>query len=254
MKNKLTLLAAVGCLMLVPSCKDPEEKTVYATNKAGERLVERIDYIDNNTISSGYLLEYNSDGTLKTIKEPEGNRTYSFERRNNTLFTKNIVGDNIEESSFDLNEKGWIDLDRGWEGTDDYRLTYDNNGYLHEVFKGEEPLYTFQWKEGNIVNEEVTYIPTQSHPSNIDWCAFFQSWRHRSAEMPSDKEYNSFLIDIFSIGSFWGFSEGYLGNKCKGLLSSDYNSTYTYDFDKDGFVSTIYINGDPCYKVTYLKR
>ncbi|MBD5397838.1 hypothetical protein HDR62_06925 [bacterium] len=248
MRLKTTLLAAVGCLMLVPSCKDPEEKTVYATNKAGERLVEKIIAYSTDTV----YFKYNSDGTLKTIKGFEGeNRILSFERKGNTLFMQDKEDDYIEESSFDLNEKGWIVLDRGWGGFSNFRFTYDDNGYLHNVFKGEELLWTFEWKDGNIANEEVTYIPTQSNPSNIDWCAFFQSWRHVETYDNTEN-----LVDVASICLFWGFSEGYLGNKCKGLPLTKNNgrTNYSYDFDQDGFVSTIYINGAPRYKVSYLKR
>ena len=253
MKMRLTLLAAVGCLMLATSCNKPEETTQYATNKAVERLVERIDDSswlteDGSTNIHTTYFSYNSDGTLKAIKGYEGD--YIFEKKGNTLFMqRNINNNEIEESSFDLNEKGWIVLDRSWDGTGNYRLTYDGTGNLHQVFDEDKLLRTFEWKEGNIVNEEVTYIPTQSNPSNIDWCAFFQSWRR---DIQDDEN----LVDVFSICFFWGFSEGYLGNKCKGLPLTMNNgrTNYSYDFDQDGFVSTIYVNGDPCYKVSYLKK
>lgn len=248
MRLQTTLLAAVGCLMLATSCKKPEETTQYATNKAGERLVEKIDFLDDNNIYHSCFLEYNSDGTLKAIKGYEGD--YIFEKKGTTLFMHEVDGEEAE-SSFDLNENGWIVLDRGWSGNSNFRLTYDDNGYLHNIFRDEELLWTFEWEDGNIVNEEVTYIPTQSHPSNIDWCAFFQSWRH--VETDDNTEY---LVGAASICLFWGFSEGYLGNKCKGLPLTQNNgrTSYAYDFDEDGFVSTIYINGDPCYKVSYLKK
>ncbi len=112
MKMRLTLLAALGCLFaltLTTSCNKPDEKTDYATDKAGERLVERIDESwlneDGSTETYTTYFSYNSDGSLKTIKEGNGNRIYSFERNGNTLLTQDIVGDNIEKSSFDLNEK-----------------------------------------------------------------------------------------------------------------------------------------------------
>ena len=190
--------------------------------------------------------KYNSDGTLKTLKGYEGD--YIFEKKGNTLFMHEVDGDEAE-SSVDLNEKGWIVLDRGWNGNRNYRLTYDADGYLHEVFDEDNLLRTFEWEEGNIVNEEVTYIPTQSNPSNIDWCAFFQSWRR---DIQDDEN----LVDVFSICIFWGFSEGYLGNKCKGLPLTMNNgrTNYSYDFDQDGFLSTIHINGHPAYQITYLKK
>ncbi len=252
MKHKLTFLAALGCLFaltLTTSCNKPEEKTVYATNKAGERLVERIDYVNGDTITTSRRLAYNSDGTLKTIKEDNGDRIYSFERNGNTLFMRDEDDDITDETSFDLNEKGWIVLDRGWAGNKNYHLTYDANGYLHDVFDGEELLWTFEWKEGNIVNEEVSYMPTQAKPSNIDWCALLQSWRHNETYDNTEN-----LVELPSICLFWGFSEGYLGNKCKGLVSKKNNSDYTYKFDEDGFLTTIYVDGEPAYRITYLKK
>ena len=251
MKLKTTLLAALGCLFaLATSCKDPDDnnKTQYATNKAGERLVEKI-IDDSDTI----CFEYNSDGTLKTIKGYEGNRIFSFEKRNNTLFMKDIDGNDIEETSFDLNANGLIILDRGWNGKYNYRLTYDESGkYLHNVFDGDKLIWTFQWEDGNIANKEVTYIPTQSHPSNIDWCAYFQTWRIQKNEENED------LVEVPSISSFWGFSEGYLGNKCKGLPAKDENwGTYTYDYTEDGFISAIYTSNEWRKReihVTYLKK
>ena len=251
MKLRTTLLAALGCLFaLATSCKDPDDnnKTQYATNKAGERLVEKI-IDDSDTI----CFEYNSDGTLKTIKGYEGSRIFSFEKRNNTLFMKDIDGDDIEETSFDLNANGLIILDRGWNGKYNYRLTYDESGkYLHNVFDGDELMWTFQWEDGNILNEEVTYIPTQSHPSNIDWCAYFQTWRIQKNEENED------LVEVPSISLFWGFSEGYLGTKCKGLPAKDENwGTYTYDYTEDGFISAIYTSNEWRKReihVTYLKK
>ena len=66
MKNKLTLLAAVGCLFaLATSCKKPEEPAQYATNKAGERLVEKITSFYDDGETEVIRFEYNSDGTLK---------------------------------------------------------------------------------------------------------------------------------------------------------------------------------------------
>ena len=246
MKMRLTLLAAMGCLMLATSCNKPEETTQYATNKAGERLVEKITSFYDDGETEVIRFEYNSDGTLKKVYEGEG--VLSFERNNDTLQISEVWGDDIFNINCYLNKNGWIVLYRGWEDAHNYHLTYDAHGYLHDVFEGDELLRTFEWKEGNIVNEEVTYIPTQSNPSNIDWCAFFQTWRRG--------ELDENLIGLFPFSHFFGFSEGYLGNKCKGLPSTMNNgrTNYSYDFDHDGFVSTIYVNGKPDYRITYLKK
>ena len=271
MKLRTTLLAALGGLLLASSCKDPDDnnKTQYATNKAGERLVEKISYIyseDNYSDTVLQILAYNSDGSLKTITENHRSqdgenhytrqRVYSFKKQNNTLYMRDSSDvDDIYETSFDLNTNGQIVLDRGWTGGDNFRLTYDENGkYLHNVFDGDDLLWTFQWEDGNILNEEVTYIPSQSHPSNLDWCAYFQTWRINKTQENED------LVDLPSICLFWGFSEGYLGTKCKGLPSEDRYGTYTYEFTKDGFISAIYLtkksNGktESVHRIYYLKK
>lgn len=237
MKLRLTLLTALGCLLLTTSCKDPEDNnSLYATNKAGERLVEKITFNDSTSIS----FSYNSDGFIRKIIGKEGNsalRTLSFEMINNTLYM--TLSENYNESqytaesSFDLNTNGFIVRERGWEGKDNYRLTYDESEkYLQKVFNGDELLWTFQWEDGNILNEEVTYT-MQSHPSNIDWCAYFQTWRR------SD-DATDVLLNMPSICEFWGFSGGYLGNKCMSLPIETGKYNYNYDFYGDGFVSTIY--------------
>ena len=269
MKIKTTLLAALSCLLFASSCQksDDKKKDIYATNKAGERLVEKIYSIysadgGGYTDTTLYLLAYNSDGSLKIITENHRSqdrgeyytrqRIYSFKKQNNTLYLRDSSNE-IYETSFELNKNGQIVLDRGWEGKDNYRLSYDPSGkYLHNVFKDDELLWTFEWKDGNIYNEEVTYID-QAHPSNIDWCAYFQTWRILQGEPNED------LVDLSSICDFWGFSDGYLGNKCKGLPSEDkIHGVYTYDFTDDGFVSAIYISGTWGDKreihITYLKK
>lgn len=268
MKLKTTLLAALGCLFtLATSCKDPDDnnKTQYATNKAGERLVEKIKKItiqdNNDTLSYSYHLEYNNDGTLKKITEfhdiQDGGshysdqRIYSFELKNNTLFfyAKFIDEEGTEEASetFDLNKSGLITSTTNWDN-EQFRLSYDETGkYLHNVFKEDELIWTFNWVDGNIFNERVKYIP-QSHSSNIDWGAFFQTWRNDN---------NEDLVDISCIRQFWGFSDGYLGNKCKGLPFSFGSSNYTYDFTEDGFVSSIHVSNEwetETIQVTYLKK
>ncbi len=244
-------MAALGCLFaltLTTSCNKPEEKTVYATNKAGERLVEKITYFYDDGENEITNFKYNSDGTLKKIDD--GEVILSFERNNDTLQISEDLGDIINVNCY-LNKNRWIVAYRGLEDSYNYRLTYDDNGYLHDVFDGDELLRTFQWKEGNIVNEEVTYIPTNSNPSNIDWCAFFQTWRRY------DIDEN--LVGLFPLSHFFGFSDGYLGKKCQGLPSSDLNYTYNYDFTEDGFISTIYRISKTStrtikYQITYLKK
>lgn len=254
MKFKLTLWAAVGCLMLATSCKKPEETTQYATNKAGERLVEKITFTNSefNDNDSIYLrFDYNTDGLLKTYTENYEagyRRIWSYGKRDNILYLNINDAGASSKTSFDLNEKGWIVLDRGWDGNQNYRLTYDANGYLYQVFEEDKLLWTFEWEDDNIVNEETTYLP-QSHPSNIDWGAVFGSWNNSGGT----------LAGIVSINNRWGFLGGFLGNKCKGLPSEDKEANYVYEFDKDGFVSTVYrtmknSNETDKWQVSYLKK
>ena len=272
MKLKTTLLAALGCLFaLATSCKDPDDnnKTQYVTNKAGERLVEKISSIYTHDDYNDTIFEhlfYNSDGSLKTIArnytdEDRYSRIYSFERKNTTLYMRDEerylvdseLQEIINETSFDLNENGLIILDRGWEGNNNYRLTYDESGkYLHNIFDGDEVVRSFQWEDGNIFNEEVTYIP-QAHSSNMDWSEYFHTWSHYNAE-------NEILHNIPCISLFWGFSEGFLGNKCQGVPAEDGECNYTYEFTKDGFISAIYLtkksNGKTAsvHRIYYLKK
>ena len=267
MKIKTTLLAALSCLLFATSCQksDDKKKDLYATNKAGERLVEKIDETiiePHDTSFYSYYCEYNSDGAFKTIIETsidadnwEGEqRIYSFKKQNNTLYLRDSSHE-IYETSFELNKNGQIVLDRGWEGKDNYRLSYDPSGkYLHNVFKDDELLWTFEWKDDNIYNEEVTYID-QAHHSNIDWGAFFQSWRLHDWHLVV----NEFLIELPSLGNWWAFSDGYFGNKCQGLPMEDYYNIYTYDYTEDGFVSAIYISGKSGERIkelhiSYLKK
>ncbi|MCM1041793.1 MAG: hypothetical protein NC396_05115 [Bacteroides sp.] len=242
MKRMITLLATAGCLLFATSCNKDNDKKQFATNKAGERLVEKVEAVryahDTNYYS--YLFTYNNDGSLKSFTHYWNNDYYytvSFEKKDNTLHmtqtdydgeTNAIDGES--STSFDLNKYGFIVLDRGWEGTDNYRLSYDESGrYLHNVFDGDELIWTFEWEDGNIADEKIAFI-RQSHPSNIDWSAFLQAWR---------TEDNEALVALPSTCEFWGFSEGYLGNKCQGLPIESDDCKYTYDFNEDGFVSSI---------------
>ncbi|MCM1531501.1 MAG: hypothetical protein NC048_02445 [Bacteroides sp.] len=271
MKRMITLLATAGCLLFATSCNKDNDKKQFATNKAGERLVEKVEATQYNTADTTYFsyhFSYNSDGTLKTLthywnsEDSKYHYVLSFEKKNNTLYMNrtdydatNTIDDETS-TSFDLNSKGLIVLDRGWEGKENFRLSYDESGkYLHSVFDGDELMWTFEWEDGNIFNDEVAYT-TQSHPSNMDWCAFFQSWRHLDYYRHHDD--NEDLVDLPSICLSWGFSEGYLGSKCQGLPSEDYECNYTYDFDEDGFVSAIYRSykstGKITYKVTYKSK
>ncbi len=268
MKLKLTLLAALGCLLLATSCKDPDDKqTTYATNKAGERLVEKILSIYVYDDYSDTVLEhlsYNSNGSLKAItrtSNEEYSRIFAFERKNTTIYMRDEekflldseLQDIINETSFDLNENGLIILDRGWKGNKNYRLTYDESGkYLYNIFDGDEVIRSFKWEDGNIFNEEVTYT-NQSHLSNMDWSEYFHTWRHYNSE-------NEPLHNIPCISLFWGFSEGFLGNKCQGIPAEDGEYNYTYEFTKDGFISAIYLtnksNGKTAstHRIYYLKK
>ncbi|MCM1168539.1 MAG: hypothetical protein NC048_02770 [Bacteroides sp.] len=277
MKRMITLLATAGCLLFATSCNKDNDKQEYATNKAGERLVEKIESVEYDGLDTSYhsyRFAYNGDGTFKNFTldrkcfGPSWTdgffsdiTTSSFEKKNNTLqlhqeclYPDKDRDTEVHDETFDLNTNGFIAIDHGWDGTENYRLSYDESGkYLHNVFDGDELIWTFEWKDGNIVNSLSAYT-NQPHPVNIDWGAFFQSWRNDAL--------NEDLVDLSSIRDFWAFSNGYLGNKCQGLLAEDSYYNYTYDFDADGFVSTIYTSpksSETSYKgttyiVTYKKR
>lgn len=261
MKLRFTLPAVLmAALLLTTACGNgnDDNKDRYATNKAGERLVEKIESIYEDGTIYNYYFTYNNDGTIQKIVEDSydddtdfecDRRIFSFEKKNNTLYLCDSSAE-IYNTSFDLNKNGFIVLDRGYEGTEKYRFSYDESGkFLHNVFKNEELIRTFEWEEGNIVNDEVSYTD-QPHRSNIDWCAYFQTWRRDRIDED--------LVDIPSICNFWGFSDGYLGNKCKSLPAEDKShGLYTYDFTEDGFISAIYVSGEwsKCeIHVTYLEK
>lgn len=261
MKHMITFLVAAGCLLFATSCNKDNDKTEYATNKAGERLVEKISYIrvnEGDIYSEDYLYSYNPDGTLESYKAYQYDELATpilLSRENDTVYVRIVQGNNTEDWSFEcrwiLNTAGLIVSELGEDR--DFRLTYDESGkYLNSVFDGDELIWTFEWEDGNIANEEVSYISQPQH-SNVDWGLFLQTWRINKTQE------NEQLLDIAAICFPGAFYDGLIGHKCQGLPSEDYDSNFTYEFDEDGFVSVIHEiskrDGQTAtYTVTYKKK
>lgn len=267
MKLRLTLLTALGCLLLT-SCKDPvDNNNLYATNKAGERLVEKILYTSSYDDTVFTYFTYSEDGTLASITNH--NKFYdsdikdwvvsqdkiSFERKSNTLhmYSTTLYAKTTVETTttFDLNEDGLIVIDRGWEADQNYRLTYDENNRLQNVYRDDVLKKTFTWEDGNISDVGFQYI-NQPQQANIDWSAYF----HNTESY--DEGINTPSIDMS-----WAFScSGFLGEKNKDLLIVNRNQgredIIEYQFDEEGFVSSIEkrddFKGSYTYTITYLKR
>lgn len=272
MKLRFTLpTVLMATLLLATACRNGnnDNKDRYATNKAGERLVEKIESIyEHNKESRSTLFSYNVNNIATRITEispkleEDGFRAeiLTIEINQDSLFCKIVFDTNYPSSnlieaeswSCHLNKKGFIDIDKGWTGSRNYRLSYDENDYLQDVYKDDELLKTFKWEDGNISNPDFQYTD-HSKQANMDWSAWnynFQSY---------DEGINTPSLDVA-----WKFSiSGFLGTKNKDLLISDnrddHGYKYTYEFDKDGFVSIIkqYSEDGSLYctsNITYLKK
>lgn len=261
MKRMITLLATAGCLLFATSCNKDNDKKQFATNKAGERLVEKIEGIwsDGSTLTTSFF--YDATGIATKITEEyfdaeDNDHTtdiYAFKKQGDFLLCKRTInGDAGESWTCELSDKGFIITDNGWTGNEKYRLTYDGNDRLQYVYKDNELKKTFLWENDNIADNKFRYID-QPKQSNIDWSA----WAHNTESY--DEGINTPSIDLAYMFSCSGF----LGKKNKGLLifndAQGRDDRYEYEFDNEGFVSSITRTDSDgkdqgSFAITYLKR
>ncbi|MCM1169541.1 MAG: hypothetical protein NC324_06345 [Bacteroides sp.] len=266
MKRMITLLATAGCLLFTTSCNKDNDKKQFATNKAGERLVEKIELIGQYTEDghswegrSSTVFSYHKDGSIKQIIQHEGedgiyDEYYTFETEGNTLFRyRHDNYDNTDDTAMlVLNEQGFAAIEKN-EKKGDYTFEYDETNHLRKIHQNGNVVREFEWENGNLVLKNVEYTNTVQPNSNVDWAAYLTGFDYDYDDSHSIRALRFPLDDIFGI----------LGAKNKHLISLQGDFSLVYEFDADGFISTIELidhdedasNRDHfVYTISYLKR
>lgn len=288
MELRFTLPAVLmAALLLATACgnDNDDNKDRYATNKAGERLVEKIEYINpSDSTEYGYdLYSYTTDGTVKSYIDyfqyydgglRQTKSITTIERRNNTItaITNGFNYENNENEDLysidtlilNLNSKGLAisgfekEINKYNQENISLNFIYTPNDQLQDIYHNDVLLGKFEWENGNIRSytpyeedgnpyrtQNYQYEP-QPNASNIDWCGYLgYIWVARSGD-----------------ASICLFSSGLLGKKNKDLIShyedGDIESSYSYEFDEDGYVSGVKVYSDGKIKshwiITYLKK
>ena len=223
MKKILTLLVMVALAACWVSCSDDDDKN-GDTNKSEKRLIREI-YNEN---SYSIKFTYDEDGYITKIEDGHYKETYTISKQGKKLTIINQY--NSDKSIYwiyTLNDKGYIISD------DDENYEYDNSDQMIKQTDSES-IYTYTWKDGNVISEkyqddidkseysseEYEYYSEYENKSNIDLSSTIYSW-----------DDGAYLAD-------------YCGKISKNLLKSytDYNGDsyeYEYEFDEQGYVSTI---------------
>lgn len=283
MKLRFTLPAVLmAALLMATACGNGNDgnKDRYATNKAGERLVEKIIITSNDDdwfeVDS---ITYNPDGTVKSLtrRDEDGDKETLYIEKKNDLITFSGNGHNYTyqaKFTLDGNELVKHAYYQSVEAPDDefpdghkdsctFDFVYDKNNQLRSIYKNDEIIREIEWANGNIKNwkeyddwdgsereyDYEDFLPQSKH-SNMDWGVY-------GLTMVLD---NQLYYTPYSL-----LPSGYLGQKGKDLLlagsrgdGGEGTYKWDYDFDKDGYVSTIrvYYGGELSWtqNITYLKK
>lgn len=222
----IAILAAAACAFT--SCKKAEEPKIQ------KRLIMCGDEWDK------YYFTYNADGTIKEAKRNPSNEagwggyermwTFTWNGKNATVkYVKE--GEEQTPLSITLGGNGYIEsITDTWGDT--RKCTYDLEGHLLKVFKGDELKCNCVWEGGNL----------------IKWSRF--------SDGAEQYKIQSFLMVENTAGIFadatdkagldrWMFELGLFGKPSKLLLENaawegaeDY-ATHTYTKDADNFVTKV---------------
>lgn len=218
----------VACVAMVfVSCSDDDDDN---GTSFGGKQISKITYTDNDgEVTSyynnfgydkegrvtGYHWEDKEDGTKLDV-------TYSYEKDKITRkeIEKGFNYTDHIEAIYHLNDKGIVISETGDYTTATYH--YDNSNQLLSIeSKDGDDDYSFEWSNGNITKQVYTY-ETKNFTYNSNALKSFGI---------------NYLIEDTPDNILWVY--GYFGAKNKNLMASKNGSTYEYEFDKDGNVTTM---------------
>ena len=249
--KKVCVLFMACIAMVFVSCSDDDDGDNGGIIGNKGRLVSKITEVDDEGIYYSYAYEYDKQGRL-TKEFSSSNEEYGSEYTTTYTYTDKIVTEQIYDKDGDieeiliyaLNDNGHISSEKSYYEKDkngNIDMTkpaytsfyhYDNNNQL--IRESGEDNFTFSWNNGNIVTWE-------SQGGSGD------TWKNTFTYTKYENKSNLDLGFEVNIGNL--YVSKYLVEKDSfkrnGESEYDRNSaetTYTYKFDKDGYVIEITCN------------
>lgn len=228
MKKIIYAIAILGVAAVAfSSCKKEEPKIQKRLTMCGDEWDK-------------YYFSYNADGSIKDVKRNPSNeagwggyeRTWTFTWNGNTASVKYVKeGEEQNPLSFTLGGNGYVETFTDTWG-DVRKCTYDLEGHLLKVFKGDDLKCNCVWEAGDL-----------------------KKWS-RFSDGAEQFKIQSFLLDENLGGIFadatdkagidrWLFEIGLFGKPSKHLMDqaawegAEDNATHTYTKDADGFVTKV---------------
>lgn len=219
MKKIFTLLVMVALAACWTSCSDDDDKN-GDTNKSEKRLIREIYNEDSYSIK----FTYDEDGYITKIEDGHYKETHTISRQGKKI----IIGGDYS-SILNLNDQGYI-----IEDDDEDFYEYDNLGQMIKWIEGEKypSVCTYTWKDGNVISEKYQYDVNDPKYSETKY-EYYSEYENKSN------------IDLSNTIYSWddgAYLADYCGKISKNLLKSYTNGEryeYEYEFDKEGYVSTI---------------
>lgn len=265
MKHLMLCLLALSFSAVFTACDKDDDGNGPAFSKDGKRLVKKITMTDEKQSDEKDELTFSYDGNGKITvieytstyisEEKETKCTdidrYTYSVSGKTLKVVNTYtdGEDSEYSgtyggTFTLNDDGLVISGEETDSDDDkfvYTNTYSNDLYLTQIEYtrngGAKEYINYTRSNGDITkgvyNRTYTYCD-EENKANIDFAG----------------------IDSFMLGydrSNLGLT-GYLGKQNKHLLKATQGETYTYKFDKEGYVTEFTVtstDGTLTYQISY---
>jgi len=231
MKNKLqsSYLLLLLIFSVLVSCKKGSNSTTQC------RI---IDIKPSDTLGFEMRLDYNFDNKLSVITymPNEAKRTFSY--RGNFIFISMIDGGTLvqELDTVSLNKNGLIStVERYVPSTKNFSydtMNYDANNQLVNITEnsmGHTDVSICTWNNGDLVSGSG---PSFSG-SNMEY------YTDKKAADGDCLRINDLLL--------WGMPLV----RCSHLLKSTINDTYSYTFDADGKITSMFHNGALMYSYTY---
>lgn len=252
--NKILLLVLSILAIVLGACSD-DDKEDGLRGANGEKLVSKVIFDKDNYIT----FEYDKDGIIKKVIEygrwaESGSQEGEHSGSSTKTFTYNHSVDKIiaqyeskeiddrtgeeetdsETTIYTLNNKGLIVASK-----DDYETvayTYnDKNQLIRFTAKNED--YKFIWENSNII-EEKDIVNGESLGNYT-----YSNNANKALQL-------NFIYNLSVLNNYL-FCYGYFGVTNKNLVSSsnEGESSYEYEFDKDGYVTVM-----KCYEMENGKK
>lgn len=253
MNRILLLVLSILTIVLGACSKDDDGDGLRGIN--GEKLISKVIFDKENYIT----FEYDKDGVIKKVIEygrwaasggQEGERsgssieTYTYNHLVDKIiaqYESKEIDDRTGEEETDsetitytLNSKGLIVASKDDYETETY-IYDDKNQLIRFTAKNED--YKFIWENGNIIEEQDIV-----NGESLDNYTYSNN---------ANKAIQLNFIYNLSVLNDYLFCYGYFGVTNKNLVSSsnEGESTYEYEFDKDGYVTIM-----KCYEMENGKK